>query len=176
MYKITFLLVIALLTSCGGEPENPDKSYNKPSVPNHGQKHPMTDAPIPYFSEPGHQVRITKQFELNFSNDAYRGLTFHYGTKLQANEKPGDGRGCVILQPLSTSDLGPILVQNLASVTPTGRGALGTEVPDDFMFYGVKVDFTVVGSAILYCFRHESLGPVIFDDFRDHFAGYIEFQ
>lgn len=176
MHKLTLLLILGILVGCGGNSENSaDNSINKPSAPNEKPKSKASDVPIPYFSESGHQIRVVKQFEFNFSDDRFRGLTFHYGTRLQANEHLGDGRGCVILQPLATTDMGPILVQNLANITPIGREALGTEVPDDFMFYGVKFDFTVVGSGILYCFRHESLGPVTLEDFRDHFASYLEF-
>lgn len=177
MNKVFALIFFVALTGCSGGSDNGGENQtNKPSAPNPAHRSAGQDLPIPYFAEPGHQIRVTKKFEFNFSDDSYRGLTFHYGDRLQANEKTGDGRGCAILQSLKITDMGPIPTQSLTEVIPVTRDYLGSEVPDDYRFYGVKFAFTVVGSGVLYCFRHESLGPVTLDDFKAHFAGYLEFN
>lgn len=176
MYKLSLLLIIGILASCGASSDgDADSRINKPSAPNEKQKPALVDSPISYFSQPGLQIKILKQFEFNSESDHFRELAFHYGIKLLANELTSDGRGCKVFQPLTTTAMGPIPAQSLVNVQPISRELLGREVPDDFQFYGIKFDFTVVGSGILYCFRHESLGPVTFEDFRDHFVGYLEF-
>lgn len=168
-------ITIALLAGCGGGSEEIKETQgNRPSQPN-PPKVVRQDPPISYF-ERGHRIQIVKKFEFRWSSDKFRGLEFHYGTKLGANEKLGDGRGCVVLQPKSITEMGPIVVQPVSNVSPIKRDVLEDEVPDDFYFYGVKADLSVVASVYLYCYRHESLGPVTLDDFRQHFAGYIEFN
>ncbi len=184
MFKLIIILTMAMLAGCGGDAASEARrsinglpEMNPPSAPNTRGKTPAElDESISYFSESGHRIRIVKQFEYQWLSSHFRGLAFHYGTKLETNELTGDGRGCVILQPRRMSEMGPILVQNIASISPLTRDAIGNEINDDMRFAGIKLNFSVVGNAILYCFRHESLGPVTLQDFRDHLAGYMDFS
>lgn len=177
MRKILFAIMLALATGCGESDSNEGKSTNPPSAPNHHKPSPAElDIPINYFSVPGHRIRIVKKFEFGWSSSHYRGQSFYNGRKLQANELTGDGRSCTISQPLTTSDIGPILVQQLASYQPITRETIEDLIPDDFRFAGIKFDFSIVAGGFLYCTRQESLGPVTMQDFRDHFNGYIEFS
>lgn len=175
MYKLLLTLALTVLAGCGDDPEPKNPNVNRPEPASQRKKTAAElDVPIVYFKEPGRKIRVVKQFEFGWTNSDYRGQGFHKGKKLGANEKTGDGRGCAIIQPLTTSDMGPIHVQNLMNVQPITREAIGDEIADDFRFAGIKFDFSVVGSGILYCFRHESLGPVTMQDFRDHLYGYVD--
>lgn len=178
MKNLITLLILSLLTACGGggTDDSSIDSINRSSQPNPYHKSRLRDVELPYFTQGSRTIQIVKQFEFRYTNAHYRGIEFHYGTILAPNEKIGDGRGCAVLQSLQSTDLGPILKQNLLNSAPIFRDELGDEIPDDFYFSGIKLDFGVVGSGWLYCYRHESLGPVTLDDFKQHFAGYIEFN